>query len=80
MEKERPTSFEAIIDGLQIPEEAKKNIANEIRKAVLNEIARLDLKGDLVVKRLPKGERFLEEIGPTDGIVADVKEESNYNR
>jgi hypothetical protein len=69
MEKERPTSFEAIIDGLQIPEEAKKNIANEIRKAVLNEIARLDLKGDLVVKRLPKGERFLEEIGETDGII-----------
>jgi hypothetical protein len=80
MQEETRAKFEAVISGLQIPEEAKKNIANEIRKAVLNEIARLDLKGDLVVKRLPKGERFLEEIGPTDGIVADVKEESNYNR
>jgi hypothetical protein len=68
-------AFGVVINGLQIPAEKKKKIAIEIRKTVLEELATMDLKGDLTVKKSLKGQEFLSRIGPTDGIFAEFKQE-----
>jgi hypothetical protein len=74
MEKEQ-NIFEVVTNGLQLSTETREKLAIEIRKAVLNELAKLDLKGDLVIKKLPKGREFINEIGPTEGIWTEYEEQ-----
>ena len=70
----RRKDFKVVIEGLNLPKDTQNRIANEIRRTVLREVASLDLRGDLVVKNMPKGKEFLENIGPTDGIWTKYQE------
>lgn len=57
MPNEKPSEFQVKI-SVPIPADAKQKIALEIQKAVMGEIAKLDLKGDLLVRpnfRFPNG-------------------------
>ena len=47
---EKREDFQVVVEGLQLPKEVSKRLAAEIRLSVLKEIAKLDLKGDLVVR------------------------------
>ena len=71
---EKREDFQVVVEGLQLPKEVSKRLAAEIRLSVLKEIAKLDLKGDLVVKKLPKSQEFLKRIGPTEGLWTEYKE------
>lgn len=67
--------YGVVINGIDMPAEKKKQIAIEIRKTVMQELATMDLKGDLTVRNSLKGQEFLSRIGPTSGIFAEIKQE-----
>jgi hypothetical protein len=70
--------FRAVIRGLNLPAENAKNIEVKIRQVVLDEIARLELKGDYVIRKSgsesSKGEKQRTPFPPgLRGIVIDPR-------
>ena len=58
--------FKAKIEGIHLDTASKERIAKGIQKLVLQELALVDNKGDLVIKRPFR-------LGPTNGIIAVEK-------
>ncbi len=57
--------LKVIRNRLQILGKMKQKTANEMVRSVLNELATLDPKRELIVESLPKGDKFLNQIGQT---------------
>lgn len=55
MPKREGSEFVVKLDGIKLPSDVESQIAREIQATVLREIARIDLKGDLVA-RFPRKE------------------------
>ena len=59
-----PTTFKVVLDGLNLSHELSKQIERDIKRVVMQHLASIDLKGDLVISPLgPNG-------GGTTGIHA----------
>lgn len=54
MSREKTSSFHVDV-GFKLTPETEKRIGEEIRVVVMQELAKIDLWGDLVVTKLPPG-------------------------
>lgn len=52
--KDQEREILAIFKGVDLPDEVFTRIAGELKNIVIKEIAKIDTKGDLVVKDLPE--------------------------
>jgi hypothetical protein len=66
MAKQKDTTFSVVLEGIELPSDVRKNIELEIRKVVLQNLATIDTKGDLVVSAL--GSKLRAFGGGTIGI------------
>ena len=48
--KSETTKFVVDLGGMKLPVDVERRIGIEIKRAVLSELAKLDFKGDLVIK------------------------------
>lgn len=47
--KSNVSEFRVVLQGLKLPREVERRIEVEIRKAVMREVASIDMKGDLQI-------------------------------
>jgi hypothetical protein len=73
-QEENQTEFRVVIRGLKIPDEIVKKMEENIRAAAFNELAKMDLKGDYVVKNnVQEALKLQISRPPIIGLVLDFK-------